>query len=229
MSIELLQRKLGYRFRDSVLLQQALTHRSHGGAHYERLEFLGDAALGLFIARQLYQQFPDASEHDLTLMRASLVKGTALSALAKELGLGDYLRLGPGEKRSGGHQRASILADTVEALIGAVLLDGGPAAAEQLVVHLFAARLAAASSAAAKDAKTRLQEQLQARGLQLPEYIIESQQGEAHELEFTVRCDLKALQLSARASAATRREAEKLAAQQLLTMLQANLEEGAAK
>lgn len=219
MTLDQLERKLGYEFADQQLLALALSHRSRGDTNNERLEFLGDAALGFVISNWLYHAFPEACERDLTLMRASLVKGESLAEVARDMGLGDYLRLGIGERRGGGHQRASILADALEAVIGAVVRDGGIDAGASLVERLFEPRLRAGELIAEKDAKTRLQEVLQSRHIELPEYRIVNQQGDAHEPVFTVQCAIEALDLAAVASASTRRDAEKAAARILLDRL----------
>ncbi len=219
MADDSLERKLGYRFSDPNLLLQALTHRSHSSRHNERLEFLGDAALGYVIANWLYRAHQGAREQDLTLMRANLVKGETLTAIAREIDLGECLRLGQGEKRSGGHQRASILADTLEAVFGAVLEDGGIEAARSVIERLFAARLESAGNIGGKDPKTQLQEHLQGRRLPLPVYVVVAQEGDAHEPRFTVECQVAALSITGRGEASSRRDAEKVAAQAVLAQL----------
>ena len=219
MDLDKLEAKLGYRFSDQALLRRALTHKSMGAANYERLEFLGDAALGFLVGSRLFQYFPDASEHGLTLMRASLVKGTSLAAVAQTISLGDYLLLGVGERKSGGHRRESLLADALEAVVGAVVLDGGIGAADHVVGRLFAAAIAEAEVQAVKDAKTELQETLQARGVALPEYQLEAQTGEPHAPAFRVSCRVPALELLAEGEGSSRREAEKAAAGAVLMML----------
>lgn len=212
-----LRDKLGYECRDPALLESALTHRSAGGAHNERLEFLGDAVLTCVVAKLLFHAFPDANEGDLSRFRASLVSGEALAALAAEIDLGSQLRLGSGELKSGGFRRKSILADALEALFGAVYLDGGFDAAAAVIERLMVPRLGQLPSAdELKDPKTRLQEALQARGLPLPAYSVESISGEAHNQVFEVRCSVSALGLQVTASGASRRRAEQAAAQLLL-------------
>jgi ribonuclease-3 len=208
---------LGYQCRDPKLLEAALTHRSAGGQHNERLEFLGDAVLNCVVAMMLYREFGDATEGDLSRFRASLVSGEALAVIAAEVGLGDQLRLGSGELKSGGFRRKSILADALEALFGAIYLDGGFDAAAEVIERLIAPRLDRLPSAAElKDPKTRLQEALQARGLPLPTYTVESVTGEAHNQLFEVSCSVEVLGLRALATGGSRRRAEQAAAQQVL-------------
>lgn len=212
-----LEDRLGCRVGDPALLALALTHRSHGSPNNERLEFLGDAVLSFLVAELLCEEFPEASEGELSRYRASLVSGAALGEIALALGLGEQLRLGEGELKSGGFRRASILADALEALIGALYLDGGLPAAREAVQRLVLPRVAVLPAAAAlKDPKTRLQEWLQARGLDLPAYAILETSGEPHRQHFRVRCELSSLGLAAEASAGSRRGAEQLAASQLL-------------
>ena len=182
---------LGYECRDPALLEAALTHRSAGGPHNERLEFLGDAVLNCVIAMLVFREFGAADEGDLSRFRSSLVSGEALAVIAAEIGLGDQLRLGSGELKSGRFRRKSILADTIEALFGAIYLDGGFDAAAAVIERLFTPRLDRFPSAAElKDPKTRLQEALQARGLPLPSYVVESVSGEAHSQVFQVSCSV---------------------------------------
>ncbi len=222
-ALESLQAKLGYRFGDPALLDKALTHRSAGRYNYERLEFLGDAALGLVIAAELFERFPDYREGELSRLRASLVRKTTLAELARELDLGEHLRLGSGELKSGGHRRESILADVLEAIFGAVYLDAGFEAARALVLRLYAGRLQTLPSAAElKDPKTRLQEFLQARQLELPEYSVIAVHGEAHAQTFDVECHIPALARRVRASGRSRRKAEQQAAAEMLAQLEAD-------
>ncbi len=215
-----LERKLDYTFKDKALLDLALTHRSQGGINNERLEFLGDATLGYVVSEWLFHQYPDAREHDLTLMRAGLVKGASLTEVAREIGLGEHLLLGVGERRSGGHQRASILANAVEAVIGAVLQDGGIQAAERVIRRLFRGRFQSGRIGVEKDAKTRLQEALQARRMDLPEYRVVRQEGDAHDPRFTVECLLRELSIRVEGQASNRRDAEKQAAHLALDALE---------
>jgi ribonuclease III len=217
---EWLQEALGYECRDAALLEAALTHRSAGGPHYERLEFLGDAVLNCVVAMLVFREFGAANEGDLSRFRASLVSGEALAVIAAEIGLGEQLRLGSGELKSGGFRRKSILADALEALFGAVYLDGGFAAASAVIERLFAPRLDKLPTAAElKDPKTRLQEALQARGLPLPSYVVESTFGQAHNQSFEVSCSVDALGLRVTAGGASRRRAEQAAAEALLSAL----------
>ena len=216
--------KLAYQPRDGALFSAALTHRSVSGANNERLEFLGDAVLNLLIAEHLYQTFPSASEGDLSRLRSRLVSGESLAEVAASLGLGEALHLGSGELKTGGFRRKSILADALEALCGAIFLDGGLAAARSVIALLFAARIAALPAPATlKDAKTRLQEHLQSQGLPLPSYIVERIDGEPHARTFWVRCEVDALGRRAQGSGATRRSAEQEAAERVLGELQAPL------
>ena len=212
---------LGYECRDPALLEAALTHRSAGGPHNERLEFLGDAVLNCVVAMLVFREFGAADEGDLSRFRSSLVSGEALAVIAAEIGLGDQLRLGSGELKSGGFRRKSILADTLEALFGAIYLDCGFDAAAAVIERLFIPRLDRLPSAAElKDPKTRLQEMLQARGLPLPSYVVESVSGEAHSQVFQVSCSVDALGLKTHATGASRRRAEQGAAQRMLEHLQ---------
>jgi ribonuclease-3 len=214
--------KLAYEVRDTALFGSALTHRSVSGSNNERLEFLGDAVLNLLIAEHLYRDFPSASEGDLSRLRSRLVSGEALAQMAAALGLGEVLQLGSGELKSGGFRRKSILADALEALCGAVYLDGGLEAARRVVAALFGARIAALPAPATlKDAKTRLQEYLQGQGLGLPSYVVERVEGAPHEHTFWVRCELVGLGRAARGSGSTRRGAEQEAATRVLEELAA--------
>jgi ribonuclease-3 len=212
--------RLAWQSRDAALLATALTHRSAGGAHNERLEFLGDAVLSCVIAERLYREFPAASEGELSRFRSSLVSGESLADIAEGLALGERLRLGPGELRSGGFRRRSTLADAFEALLGAIYLDGGLEATHAVLEPLFAARIAALHSApVGKDAKTRLQEYLQDRALPLPHYTVESITGEPHEQTFTVRCATDGDARTAEGTGSSRRRAEQMAAERLLARL----------
>jgi ribonuclease-3 len=211
---------LGYEPRQPALFRAALTHRSAAGANNERLEFLGDAVVNLLIAHALYAAFPDADEGDLSRLRARLVSREPLAEIALALGVGEALQLGAGELKSGGFRRQSILADALEALCGAIYLDGGLEALEPIVRRLFAARISALPEPAAlKDAKTRLQEYLQSRSLSLPRYAVLSVEGEDHAQRFTVSCEVADLKRSARGSGSSRRRAEQEAAERLLAGL----------
>ena len=209
--------RLGYEPRDLALFRAALTHRSAAGPNNERLEFLGDAVLNLLIAHRLYEAFPRATEGELSRLRARLVSREPLAEIAVSLGVGAALQLGPGELRSGGFRRQSILADALEALCGAVFLDGGLPAAEPLVTRLFAGRIAALPDPEAlKDAKTRLQEYLQSRSLTLPRYVILGIEGEDHAQVFRVSCEVPGLTLRVEGEGSSRRRAEQQAAARML-------------
>jgi ribonuclease-3 len=215
-----LYRALGYHFSDPSLAGEALTHRSAGVPHNERLEYLGDALLNAIIAVELYHRFPSASEGELSRLRAKLVREETLAAVAQSLNLGDHLRLGLGEVRSGGFGRASILADAFEALVGAIYLDGGFAACEATVLTLFRPRLDDGSlSAELKDPKTRLQEYLQSRRMPLPVYNVLQVQGEAHAQSFTVECRVPTLDIVTLGEGSSRRKAEQEAALKALALL----------
>jgi ribonuclease-3 len=209
-----LEQRIGYRFTAPRLLEQALTHRSHGADNNERLEFLGDGVLGCAVADELYARFPRLSEGKLTRLRASLVREESLAEAASRLGLAGEMRL---ERVAA---QPSLLADAVEAIVGAVFLDGGYAAARKTVVALFGPQFEALDpEQAAKDAKTELQERLQAKRLELPEYRVVAVQGEAHKQSFQVECRVAALDLSATGSGTSRQRAEQQAARLLLEQL----------
>ena len=216
-----LQARVGYQFRDVQLLQTALTHRSFSADHYERLEFLGDAVLDLSISGMLYTQLQGLAEGDLSRIRANLVRQETLHQIAVDLGLPLYLRLGEGEARSGGSKRPSILADAVEAIIGAVYLDGGFETAEKLVHRLYkGVDINPQMQAIGKDPKTALQEWLQARKMKLPSYSVIAVLGAAHKQSFDVECQIEALGLSERGLGASRRAAEQAAAAAMLQYIQ---------
>lgn len=219
-SLDALEAILGHTFKDEELLQVALTHRSRAANNYERLEFLGDSILGFVIAEQLYQRYPEETEGKLSRMRASLVRKETLAQLSKKLGLGEYLRLGEGELKSGGFQRASILADVFESVIGALYLDAGLAQAREFIERNFADLLQDISPARTfKDPKSRLQEAMQKRSMSLPDYKIVATSGVQHKQNFTVLCQLNELPHSATANASTRRLAEQKAAELVLKQL----------
>lgn len=208
-----IERRLGYRFNNTALLQQALTHRSHGVPHNERLEFLGDGLLNFVVARMLFQQFTSLPEGDLSRLRAGLVNQQALSELAVALDLGNHLRLGEGELKSGGFRRPSILADAFEAIVGAIYLDGGFGEAEKVLAVIYAPLLSGIDpSSTDKDPKTRLQEFLQGRKLALPRYSILSVDGEAHDQMFRVECVIAELSIRSLGEGTSRRAAEQEAA-----------------
>jgi ribonuclease-3 len=214
-------RRLGYRFRDPALLQAALTHRSASRTNYERLEFLGDSVLNFVVALLAFRAFPEAPEGDLSRFRAALVSAPSLAAVAGSLELGEQLRLGSGELKSGGFRRDSILADALEAVIGAIYLDGGLDAASGTVARLLGGKLAELPSAETlKDPKTRLQEQLQSRGLALPRYALEEIGGEPHEQWFVASCEAPELGLRYAGRGSSRRRAEQDAAQKLLDAIE---------
>jgi ribonuclease-3 len=215
------ERRLGYGFRGAALLQQALTHRSYGTPHNERLEFLGDGVLGCVIAEELYGRFPEIPEGKLTRLRASLVREEALAELAKELGLPDVMRVGDAELTSGRGARASILADALEAVFGAVFLDGGYDAARGAILRAYEQALASIGpDTTAKDAKTRLQELMQARRRPLPEYRVVATSGAPHKQVFEVECLLPDLGRRATGSGTSRQRAEQRAAEALLTEME---------
>ena len=216
MSEELSQ-QLNYTFQQPKFLKIALTHRSKGGEHNERLEFLGDAVVNFVIAEILYQQFPKATEGELSRWRATLVNRDTLAELAKEFELGRYLFLGPGELRSGGNERQSILSCAMEAIIGAVYLDGGFEAARSCIIEWYEPLLQSLSSASShKDPKTLLQEYLQSRRAALPIYTVEMIEGEAHQQLFTVSCQIDGVVDKAFGKGTSRRRAEQEAAQAML-------------
>jgi len=209
-----LSKKFGYEFRQPQLLQRALTHRSYAPEHNERMEFLGDSILGCAIAKYLYSRYPQLSEGELSRLRSNLVREETLATLAQQLDLGSHLRLGEGELKSGGFRRPSILADALEALFGAVLLDSGFSEAEQAVLNLYVPYLEKVDvQTQGKDAKTLLQEYLQGKRIPLPTYTIIAMQGEAHEQSFQVECAIPSLKISARGTGTSRRNAEQQAAQ----------------
>ncbi|MCC2614703.1 ribonuclease III [Aestuariibacter halophilus] len=216
-----LYNKIGYTFDNEAMLERALTHRSASKKHNERLEFLGDAVLGMVIARALFERFPKQPEGNLTRMRASLVKGETLAKLGKEFKLGDLLRLGPGELKSGGFRRSSILADAVEAIIGAIYLEAGLEVCEPLVLDWFASRISQLDpDRQLKDDKTRLQEYLQARKLPLPDYQVVNISGKDHDQTFDIACHVTGLEGPVNGRGSSRRKAEQVAARQALEQLQ---------
>jgi ribonuclease-3 len=219
-AVEWSARRLGYSFQDPGLLEAALTHRSASRTNYERLEFLGDSVLNFAVALLAFRAFPDAPEGDLSRYRAALVSSPSLAAIGNELELGEQLRLGGGELKSGGFRRDSILADSLEAILGAIYLDGGIDAARGVIERLLGARLRELPSAETlKDPKTRLQEQLQSRGLVLPRYALEEVGGEPHEQWFVASCEAPDLELRATGRGSSRRRAEQEAAQRVLEAL----------
>ena len=214
MNRDVLCNRIGHVFTQSQLLQRALTHRSYSPAHNERLEFLGDSILNCVIAKHLYDIYPGLPEGDLSRLRSNLVNQQTLVVLAQQLHLGELLLLGEGERKSAGFRRPSILADTMEALFGAVFLDAGFSAAEQVVLRLYVPFIAQADAQTlGKDFKTLLQEYLQSKRLALPKYIVIATQGEAHAQLFKVECQIEQLKLSTCGEGSSRRTAEQVAAE----------------
>ena len=221
--LDALQARLGHRFTDTGLLQRALTHRSFGADHNERLEFLGDSVLNMAVSSLLYERFSGSDEGDLTRVRAHLVREDSLHRAALALGLPEVLRLSEGEARGGGALRPSILADAVEALIGAIFIDAGLPPASQLVRQLFGELIAGSEADSwSKDAKTELQEWLQARKLPVPAYRIVATRGQAHAQTFDVECAVPMLGLAEQGEGKSRRTAEQEAARRMLTRLKAS-------
>jgi ribonuclease-3 len=219
-----LRETLDYEPADLALFETALTHRSAEAPNNERLEFLGDAVLGMITAQYLFERFAEADEGALSRLRARLVSGDSLARLAAGIGLGEQLVLGQGELKTGGFRRESILADALEALCGALYLDGGLSAAHAAVLHLLAPALQSLTlPAELKDPKTRLQELLQARGLPLPRYSVDSVAGELHAQVFRVTCEVEPLAARATAAGSSRRRAEQGAAERVLEQIQAGL------
>jgi ribonuclease-3 len=220
-ALDWLERRVGFKANDAALVGRALTHRSAAGSDNERLEFLGDAVLSFVIADLLYAEYGHADEGDLSRFRAALVCEDALADVAEQTGVGDHLRLGPGELRSGGFRRRSILADAFEALLGAIYVEGGIDAARRVVERWWRPRLEALrASPPQKDSKTRLQEWLQARARGLPAYTVESIGGEAHAQTFVVSCVVPGSTLATEGRGTSRRRAEQLAAERALARLE---------
>lgn len=211
----------GYQFEQEELLEQALTHRSYSqSSNNERLEFLGDSILNLSISIHIYAHYPEASEGELTRIRAALVRQATLAQIARGIGLGEHIRLGSGDLKSGSHRRASILSDAMEALIGAVYLDSDFSHAQRVVLALYQQTLLDLGDVETlKDAKTRLQEYLQGRKMTLPDYLVETATGKSHEQIFTVSCKLAGLDIETRGRGASRKKAEQQAAQKMLEAL----------
>lgn len=224
MDIRKLEQAIGFQFTDTDWLQQALTHRSYSSRNNERLEFIGDSILNYTVARMLYDRFPQLLEGDLSRLRANLVNQGTLAELAYSLSLGGYLLLGEGERKSGGFNRPSILADAMEAIFAAVSFDADFCQAEQVIQRLYTQRIAEINPKKQfKDAKTQLQEIIQAHRLSLPKYLILQQQGEAHDQMFKVSCELPDLCLIAYGEGGSRRAAEQVAAASILQPLQNHL------
>ncbi len=222
MDLSALEERLQYQFQSAELLQQAVTHRSHGVVHNERLEFLGDSVLNCVVAQLLFLKYARLDEGDLSRLRANLVKQQSLSEIAERLGLSDFLRLGEGEMKSGGFRRPSILADTLEAVFGAVFVDGGFEGARAVIGRLFEPVLKVVDpKTLGKDSKTLLQEYLQAKRLPLPVYTVVETRGAAHNQEFEVECSIPKLDVGVRGSGRSRRGAEQSAAKLALEQAQA--------
>lgn len=221
---DILAKKLGLRFNDPSLFKRALTHRSADSRNNERLEFLGDSVLGFVIAECLYGRFAEADEGVLSRLRATLVNQTLLATLARELNLGDYLILGSGELKSGGYRRDSILSDALEAIIGAILTDQGMEAARKWILELFAEPINQLTLENwKKDPKTRLQELMQGRGLELPIYLLLSQEGLPHDQHFSVECRIQLMSLHSQGEGTSRKKAEQQAAEKMLAKLSEEL------
>jgi ribonuclease-3 len=217
---EKLARKLGLKFKQPMLVKRALTHRSAHADNNERLEFLGDSVLGFVIAERLYQKFTEADEGVLSRLRATLVNQTALANIARKLSLGDYLILGSGELKSGGYRRDSILSDAMEALIGALLIDQGIDACRVWILGLFADQIDGLSMRDwKKDPKTRLQESMQARGLDLPAYTLKSVVGQPHDQSFVVECRVSLTEETCEGRGSSRKRAEQESAEKMLAKL----------
>lgn len=211
---------LSYVFRNADLKREALTHRSAGSRNYERLEFLGDSVLSLVISNELFHRQPKATEGELSRLRASLVNGEKLAEIAQQYGVGDHIILGPGELKSGGYRRASILADVVEALLGAIYLDGGFDTCRDAILEIYADSLAnLPDPEALKDPKTRLQEFLQSRKYRLPEYSILEETGKAHNRHYKVKCKVSDLDMDSFGEGSSRRKAEQAAAESILNRI----------
>lgn len=222
MDRDALCRKIGYVFSQPQLLQYALTHRSYSRVHNERLEFLGDSVLNCVVAKYLFDTYPDFPEGDLSRLRSNLVNQQALSTLAQQLQLGELLLLGEGERKSAGFRRPSILADTLEALFGAVFLDAGFVVAERVVLGIYVPFIAQIDiQALGKDSKTLLQEYLQGRKLDLPHYAVTAIQGEAHAQVFLVQCSVAQLGITTHGEGGSRRTAEQAAAEAAYRQLNA--------
>ena len=216
-----LEKAIDYKFEDEALLETALTHRSIGRGNNERLEYLGDAALGFIIADAIFKKFSEATEGELTRIRSSLVKGETLAELARDLSLGEYIKLGSGEMKSGGWRRDSILANTLEAIIGAVYLDSDMEVCRRCVVSLYNKLLTEVSpDNLNKDSKTSLQELLQSRRMELPVYHVLSENGDAHERIFIIECSIKDQDISVQAEGHSKRIAEQVAAEKALSVLE---------
>jgi len=217
-AINTLLKKLEYSFNNIDLLNEALTHRSYASVNNERLEFLGDGILNFVIAHELFKLYPDVQEGDLSRLRANLVNKEPLAEIASQLNLGEVIKLGSGELKSGGFRRPSILADSVESILGAVYCDGGFDSARELIVRLYSDRLASPTDLQSlKDPKTRLQELLQSRRFDLPDYQVVNISGQAHAQVFHVECSIKQMGIEVKGEGKSRRKAEQVAAEKAIT------------
>ncbi|KPJ67905.1 MAG: hypothetical protein AMJ43_02900 [Coxiella sp. DG_40] len=214
-----LEKKLGYKFKDSKLLNVALRHRSFGGMSNERLEFLGDSVVNFVIAAELFRKYPKFKEGELSRLRSNLINKETLAVLAKEFDVGDYIYLGAGEKKSGGFRRTSILANTMEAIIGAVYMDSNMEICQRKILKWYGARLVGLTVTGQKDPKSELQELVQSRGLPLPVYKIIATYGKAHKQIFHVQCTVQGLEIISEGQGTNKQEAEKNAAKKFLTQL----------
>ena len=222
-AINTLLKKLGYSFNDITLLDEALTHRSFASKNNERLEFLGDGILNFVIADELFKAYPDVQEGDLSRLRATLVNKESLAVIANKLKLGDVIKLGSGELKSGGFRRPSILADAVESILGSVYCDGGFQPARDLIVRLYADRLAAPTDLQSlKDPKTQLQELLQSRRFSLPVYQVTDITGQAHAQIFHIRCTIDKIKIDVNGEGKSRRKAEQVAAEKAIILVNDN-------
>ncbi len=215
----MLEDNIGYNFNDQELLQTALRHRSIGAGSNERMEFLGDSVLNFIITQELYRRFPTLREGELSRMRASLVRKETLAGISRELDVGKYLLLGAGEKKSGGYRRDSILADALEAIIAAMFLDSSLETCQERLLHLYRDKWHKLDSSELKDAKSKLQEAIQARKLPLPNYLIIEENGDDHDKIFVVACKVEGLDLTATGSGSSKQIAEQEAAERFLVQL----------
>lgn len=222
-TIDVLLKKLEYSFNDIALLNEALTHRSYAAKNNERLEFLGDGILNFVIADELFKLYPDVQEGDLSRLRASLVNRESLAEIANQLKLGDVIQLGSGELKSGGFRRPSILADAVESILGAVYNDGGFDCCRDMIVRLYASKLASPTDLQSlKDPKTQLQELLQSRRFVLPDYQVVNITGQAHAQIFHVKCFIKQMNIEVKGEGKSRRKAEQMAAEKAIEQVESS-------
>jgi len=218
--MNLLEKKLDYKFKNPKLLNVALRHRSFGGVSNERLEFLGDSIVNFVIAAELFRKYPEFEEGELSRLRSNLINKETLAELAKEFNVGDYLYLGAGEKKSGGFRRTSILANTMEAIIGATYLDSDMETCQQKILIWYGTRLTGLTIVGQKDPKSQLQELIQARGLPLPTYKVVATHGKAHKQIFHVQCTVQGLEIISKGQGTNKQEAEQNAAKKFLAQLE---------